>query len=298
MRLVAPQLTNVRLSIAWEECACLLCDGTDHTPLLEAADPLGGLRFLVVQCKRCGLAFTNPRPDVDSIASFYPADYHGHQRRAGETHRRLPGCVARALQPFGEARLLDFGCGAGAFLQRMHAQGWTVVGLDSAPPAVTRVRTQLGLPAHLGTLPNTLWTDECFEAITMWQSLEHVHQPLEVLHAAYRLLTPGGRLIVAVPNFDGLASHWFGPHWFGLDLPRHLGHFTPTSLRRMLTRAGFDRVEICQERKSSWIRHSAESAPQRKLMARLLRTRLGSGLAGWWGRLSGRADSMVAIALK
>src|SRR5438876_553064 len=80
--------------------------------------------------------------------------------------------------------------------------------------AVMRVRA-IGLAAHVGTLPCPLWSSACFEAITMWQALEHVHQPLEVLRAAYRLLTPGGRLVVAVPNFAGWAARWFGPHWFG-----------------------------------------------------------------------------------
>ncbi|MSQ95833.1 MAG: class I SAM-dependent methyltransferase [Gemmataceae bacterium] len=275
--------------IEWEESACPLCGGTDHAPHLEATDPLGGLRFLIVQCKRCGLAFTNPRPNLESASQFYPADYHCHQRRVRATHRRLPRYVARTLQPHGEARLLDFGCGSGGFLQRMHGLGWNVVGLDRAEAAVARVR-DLGLDAHVGTLPHPLWSSECFEAITMWQTLEHVLQPLEVLRAAYRLLTPGAKLIVAVPNFDGFAARWFGPQWFGLDLPRHLTHFTPETLQRMLTKAGFGHVEMRQGRHSSWIRHSAQRG--------FLKSRLGSGLLGWWGYVTGGAEGLIAVAAK
>jgi SAM-dependent methyltransferase len=286
---IAPALDTP--AIIWDECACLLCGGASHAPLLEASDPLGGLRFLLVKCNRCGLCFTNPRPDVASIKQFYPADYHCHH---GKRPRHPPtphgARLAKLLPMHGQARLLDFGCGAGDFLRRMHSLGWNVAGLDMAVTAVARIRD---LPAFVGTLPHPLWTEACFEAITMWQSLEHVHQPLDVLHAAYRLLTTGGRLLVAAPNFDSFASRWFGPNWFGLDVPRHLTHFTPTTLRLMLARAGFARIEMRQQQHNSWIRHSAELAGDG-----ILKTRLGSGLAGAWGRWCGRTEGILAIATK
>jgi SAM-dependent methyltransferase len=310
MRLAARLCNDASLMdspvIAWEECACLLCGCADYAPLLEASDALGaGLRFPIVRCNHCGLCFTNPRPDLVSIKQFYPADYHCHHReRLAEacqaSNRRFLSRVAPLVprRSHGPARLLDFGCGAGDCLRRMHALGWNVTGLDMAEPAVARIREQDGLPAHVGTLPHPCWTTASFEAITMWQSLEHVHQPLDVLRAAHRLLTAGGRLLVAVPNFDGSASRWFGANWFGLDLPRHLTHFTPRTLRMMLGRAGFEHVELRQERRSSWIRHSAELARRRDLMTCLLGTRLGSGLASWWGRLIARSECLVAVAAK
>lgn len=286
MRLLESAQEPAQHPVAWEECACPLCGGAMHLPVIEAADPVGGLRFLIVKCAHCGLAFTNPRPDFDSIARFYPHDYRCHHGLR-ESRRELHRCVARTLRPFGAARLLDFGCGAGGFLRRMKAIGWNITGLDIAPAAVTRAGD---LPTHVGTLPNPRWTEPCFEAITMWQSLEHVHQPLEVLRSAHCLLTDSGRLLVAVPNFDSFASRWFGPDWYGLDVPRHLTHFTPETLRAMLRAAGFEQIEIQQERKASWIRHSARGG--------FLKTRFGSGLAGWWGYVTGRADGLIAIAVK
>ena len=302
MRLPATQrsdaLTAGSPAIVWEECACLLCGSTNLAPLLEASDPRAGdagFRFLIAKCNRCGLCFTNPRPDLVSIKRFYPADYHSYRAKPDGMNERIRKTdpIGKLLPVQGSARLLDFGCGAGDFLRRMHALGWNVTGLDMAEPAVARIRDQYGLPAHVGTLPSPLWSGACFEAITMWQSLEHVHQPLEVLRAAYRLLTTGGRLLVAAPNFDGFASRWFGASWYGLDLPRHLTHFTPQTLRMMLGRAGFECVEMQQQQRNSWIRHSAE-----RHRNRFLQTRIGSGLAGWWGRLSGRAESILAIAVK
>jgi SAM-dependent methyltransferase len=289
MRMAAQPCTAAP-AIAWQECACLLCNGVHLTPLLESTDSRSGLRFLVVQCNRCGLAFTNPRPDPSSISQFYPDDYRCH--RAKERVAKTDPLM-KLLPKHGQARLLDFGCGGGDFLARMHAAGWNVTGLDSSAAAIQNVRERLKLRAHVGTLPCPLFTDACFEAITMRQSLEHTHEPLEVLRAAYRLLTPGGRLIVAAPNFDSCAAAWFGAHWFGLDVPRHLTHFIPGTLRLMLNRAGFEQVEIRQQSHRSWIRHSAERAATMPF----LRSRLGSTMAAWWAALHGRAEGILAIAV-
>src|SRR5207244_3077368 len=108
--------------------------------------------------------------------------------------------------------------------------GWYVTGLDFSPRMVRHVRDRLGLPAIEGTLPHPALAPGSFEAITMSQSLEHVHDPLQVLRAAHDLLTPGGKVVVAVPNIGSLPFRWFGAAWFGLDVPRHLIHFEPLTL--------------------------------------------------------------------
>jgi SAM-dependent methyltransferase len=279
--------------IAWDECACLLCGNTEYTPLLESADSVSNARFLIVRCKRCGLCFTNPRPEVFSMSPFYPHDYRCHQNKPYK--KQKPDPLAVLLKPCGQAKLLDFGCGAGTFLERMQALGWHVTGLDASDAAVTHLRAR-GLTAHVGTLPQPHWANACFDAITMWQSLEHTHQPLDVLHEAHRLLTPDGMLLVAVPNFDGWASRYFGADWYGLDVPRHLTHFTSTTLTGMLKQAGFTQIELRQESHHSWIRHSA--ARQIGMAARFLRTRIGSGFAGWWGKVHGCAEGLLAMGRK
>ena len=106
-------------------------------------------------------------------------------------------------------------------------------------------------------------------------------------------MTTGGQLLVSVPNFDGFGAGWFGPDWYGLDVPRHLTHFTPNTLGIMLSQAGFQRIDMRQQQRNSWIRHSAE-----RHGGGILTTRLGSALAGAWGRLRGRAESILAIASK
>ena len=83
----------------------------------------------------------------------------------------------------------------------MSQLGWHVTGLDASPRAVEQVRDELACDVYQGTLPHTDLAPGSFDVITMWQSLEHVHRPMEVLRSAYELLRPGGRIVVAVPEY-------------------------------------------------------------------------------------------------
>jgi 2-polyprenyl-3-methyl-5-hydroxy-6-metoxy-1,4-benzoquinol methylase len=300
--------------VEWEEPNCLLCGGRNWTTLVEAPDltPGGtGLWFAVVQCHDCGLCFTNPRPSPNSISQFYPSAYLPHlrrnSRRPSSPWQRLsrfwkrPRKERRALAWHGQGRLLDFGCGAGGYLERMHQQGWQVTGIDCSAKAVQGVRSELGLNALIGSLPHPELTRASFDVITMWHSLEHVHQPLEVLRQAHRLLVPGGKLVVAVPNIDSLPFRWFGHTWFGLDLPRHLTHFAPWTLQLMLERAGFQVTPIRMVRHSDWLRSSAKLACATSPSVRWhrwLRSKLPSSLASWYGYLTWQSDCMMVTARK
>ena len=273
MSLIPPQIAPVGLlpgpDIEWEETPCLLCNGRRWSLLLEAADYLpgsSGLRFAVVQCHDCGLCFTNPRPSSASIGQFYPPIYRPHQAKASTKRFRVsalwrrPEREQQVIPWHGRGRLLDFGCGGGAFLERMHRRGWQVTGLDSAPMVVARVRRDRGLHALVGSLPHPQLQRGSFDVITMMHSLEHVHEPLEVLRAAHALLAPGGRLVVAVPNIDSLPFRWFGMAWYALDLPRHLTHFSPQTLPLILQRAGFRPHPLQMVRHAKWMRASAARA--------------------------------------
>src|SRR6266542_4160481 len=124
-----------RPRVEWEETDCLLCGGARWAPFLEAPDATAGgsgLWFAVVRCPDCGLCFTNPRPSEATILQFYPAVYHPHRTKQRPAPRRgvRPGKERQGLPWHGQGRLLDFGCGGGSYLERMHRQGWQVTGLD------------------------------------------------------------------------------------------------------------------------------------------------------------------------
>ncbi len=301
--------------LLWEETDCPLCGRDEATLLTEASDPLpqngSGFRFAVVRCRHCSLAYTNPRPSAASLAPFYPPHYAPHALPRNELGKRNPSrfwsrifgrpCPERRGQlPWpGPGRLLDFGCGGGSYLCEMASRGWQVTGLDVSPEVVRSIRENLGFDAIVGSLPHPDLTPGSFDVITMWQSLEHVHNPLAVLRAAYELLIPGGKLVLAVPNFESLTATWYGENWFGLDLPRHLTHFSPRTLRDMLQVSGFHVSAVRDWVHADWLRSSAAQALGNGAggtISRLLRWKPLSRFVAWTNYLRSRSDSIVAVA--
>jgi 2-polyprenyl-3-methyl-5-hydroxy-6-metoxy-1,4-benzoquinol methylase len=307
----APEAPACR-AVEWEESNCPLCDSDRWTHLIEAPDNIAqgdALWFAVVRCKDCGLCFTNPRPSFESIRQFYPPAYfpgHAPRERSRRRWERMRRWLRRpnprkSMALHGEGRLLDFGCGGGSFLARMHRQGWQVTGIDIASDAIEHIRRDLGLKGLVGTLPHRSLRPASFDVITMWHSLEHVHNPLEVLREAYFLLAPGGKLLVGAPNIDSLPFQWFGRAWYGLDLPRHLTHFNPQTLTWMLERAGFRIGRMRMVKQTGWLRSSAmlgAQRPDRKRWYGWLQGKTGSRLASWYSCFIGRGDCMMVTAYR
>jgi SAM-dependent methyltransferase len=139
------------------------------------------------------------------------------------------------------ARLLDIGCGNGAFVRTARALGWDAEGLDPDPVAAAVGRAQ-GLRITAGSLPKIDYPDASFAAVTMSHSIEHLHDPVAGLHEVRRVLQPGGTIWIATPNLSSNGHKVFDVDWRGLEPPRHLVLFTATSLISMLFRAGFDQI--------------------------------------------------------
>jgi SAM-dependent methyltransferase len=183
----------------------------------------------------------------------------------------------------------------------MHARGWQVLGVDAAESVVRRIEQELGLPALAGDLAAPDLAASSFDVITMRQSLEHVHRPLETLRRAFRLLAGDGKLMVWVPNIDSLAFRWFGPAWYGLDLPRHLTHFTPSTLRRMVAEAGFQGARTWMVPHASWLRRSAARAREqgdKSHKSWWLARRPAARWATWYAAAAGRSDCIGLSATR
>lgn len=136
-------------------------------------------------------------------------------------------------------RLLDVGCGNGQVASTLAGLGWNVVGLEPDPVPARLARERYGLEVIEGTLEEAQLAPESFDAITMHHVLEHLVDPLTALRECWRVLRPGGRLVVVTPNIASLAHRWFGDSWLYLDPPRHLIIFSRAALAEMAARAGF-----------------------------------------------------------
>jgi len=140
------------------------------------------------------------------------------------------------------ARLLDVGCGNGDFMLLAQRAGWQVKGVDPDPEAV-KIARQRGLNVVQGDVHTLHDEANTYDGITLNHVIEHVHWPVEVLSACYRLLRTGGWLWIETPNLDAQGHTRFKEDWVGLDIPRHLVVFTYKTLVELLRKVGFTRVE-------------------------------------------------------
>lgn len=157
--------------------------------------------------------------------------------------RAILDAEGRHLEParHGE-RLLDIGCGNGAFLDVARHLGWQTVGVDFDASAV-EVSRSLGLDVRLGSVSVLDPAVEQFDGITLSHLIEHVHDPEDLLRACHRLLKPGGWIWLETPNIESAGHGLYGRNWLHLDPPRHLVLFTPSALVDLLGKVGFTGAE-------------------------------------------------------
>jgi len=143
----------------------------------------------------------------------------------------------------GAGGYLDVGCGSGGALAVARALGWRVSGIEPNEAAAALAR-RFADELHVGDVLTAPFAPARFDVVTAFHVLEHVPDPVAVARRMLDWLAPGGLLIVEVPNVDGLGAAIFGGAWSGLELPRHLSHFTPATLELVLQKAG-GRVVWC-----------------------------------------------------
>lgn len=227
----------------YEPAACPWCGADQPVPRFPDLH--------VVDCARCGVRFASPQLTAADRAALYAQsyfqsedsgalgyeDYDADRPQLLHTFRRRIRALTRQLGQPG--RLLDVGCATGIGVQAARDLGWEAEGIDLSAYAVAQGREQHHQPLHAAELETWQSPLAPYDAITMWDYIEHVPDPGRTLAAAYRLLRPGGRLVVTTPDAASIPARWYGAKWMGYKRDEHLVYLTAPQLRAFLRAAGF-----------------------------------------------------------
>lgn len=234
--------------ITYSTCPC--CGATDILPKITAIDhTVSKEKFEIWECNTCSARFTQNVPTQNFIGRYYQsADYISHtdtkkglinslyhlvRKRTLRQKQRL----LEKITGMGKGTLLDIGAGTGAFASFMKNAGWRVTGLE--PDEATRQRAakiynfSLQSTSELFDLPGS-----SFDVVTLWHVLEHVHALHEYMSQIQFVLKPGGKAFIAVPNYTSYDADLYKQHWAAYDVPRHLYHFSPESMKLLIEKHG------------------------------------------------------------
>ena len=169
----------------------------------------------------------------DTQAGLVNKLYHFIRKKTLHSKKNLIESVTEKTT----GNILDIGCGTGAFLNTMKTGGWAITGLEPDETARAKATKLYGIEPQPSNSIFSLQHNS-FDAITMWHVLEHVHQLHEYVAQLKNLLTDQGKIFIAVPNYTSYDAQYYGSYWAAYDVPRHLYHFSPTSMKTLVEHHG------------------------------------------------------------
>jgi SAM-dependent methyltransferase len=274
----ANSLEEIRAASGAQRLACALCGSTDAQAILEkriGEKKIGGagtaMPFRLWRCAGCDLVRTEPQLTSKELVPYYAEEYWGGIKPADPNWiRRDQRERTDFLYRFrGEGSVLDVGCGLGFFLRALDPKRWDRYGVEPMPVPYGEAARALGADRIRNSdLLGAPLPAAKFDAVTFWDSLEHLPNPRAILQEAGRLLRPGGIVLIGLPNFGGYQARHFGEDWFGLSLPHHFYHYTRETLTRMLESCGF-RVRAMEDRTGAENYHALKHS----LLSRMTRLR-------------------------
>ena len=203
--------------------------------------------FHICECLNCGLLYTMPRPTKEKIGKYYKSqEYYSHQENNTGFIPRVYEAVKKvnlrnkytlATKGLTVGKLLDIGCGVGDFLHTAEEKGWECIGVEPSEEAKAiarkRIKANVVDSADLEQM-----ADQSFDVITMWHVLEHVDNLKWQVEQLQRLIKPGGRIVIAVPNYKSYDGQYYKEHWAAYDVPRHLNHFNKSVINKIFKSKG------------------------------------------------------------
>ena len=225
---------------------CPICGQTGAHELLRAPDRLHGRRdqYTLVRCEACSLVWLHNPPKPSEMHRHYTDAYDRLISAGGENPARW-GFRKEAITQFkNSGALLDLGCSSGSFLEFMHGESWKLFGVEMSPQAAQAAEARSGAQVFVGSVQDAKFPANSFDVITCFDVLEHLSEPRSIVNHVAQWLKPGGIFYVLVPNVESAEANVFGSYWHGLELPRHLFHYSPKSLKALAESSGLHEVSL------------------------------------------------------
>ncbi|MFT6244125.1 MAG: SAM-dependent methyltransferase [Salibacteraceae bacterium] len=231
-----------------EKVPCSFC-GSSENKIYDSEN-----EWKIVKCTKCKFIYTNPQPTMETLPQFYEEEYFKDKRhfdsfynKDGSKKTTINNYVNRIQDIENHStkrgRLLEIGCARGEFLTEMKKRGWDALGVEISEDA-GKIANDNGIETFVGVFAD-YEPPLKLDAICMYQTLEHVPDPKEIIVKAFNDLNPGGIFVVEVPNIECFEQKFSKTRkHLSYDLPRHLSHFSPNFLKAEFAKAGFSEVHI------------------------------------------------------
>ena len=193
-------------------------------------------------------AQTLPQPKAEQLPVYYASEaYISHQNSKRSLidmlyqisrrwmMRRKTRWIAPYLTP--HAKILDFGCGTGSFIEYLDQRKYKAQGLEPSDAARANAAKHLSIYSSIEEVKGK------FHLISLWHVLEHLPDPQKVLIQLNQKLTINGHLVIALPNFNSWDAKHYGPFWAAWDVPRHLWHYSPEGIVSLMSKLDYQLVQ-------------------------------------------------------
>ena len=190
------------------------------------------------QCLVCGLNWLSPRLTADEATALYTEEYHDqhHEELRGWEFYKKKNMIEKYVSG---GKLLDIGCGYGYFLYSLGRE-WSGTGVELSEAACRTGHDRLGVDIKCGTTETLTLPPESFDAVTLWDVLEHLPDPAAELRRAHALLRPGGALGLSTCDAAATVPSVARKYWYCINTPDHQYAFTLDWLRRAIEATGFE----------------------------------------------------------
>ena len=220
---------------------CPLCDSHKVSFFLRKKG------FDLYKCQNCKLLFLFPLPESIGVydesyfsgaeKGFGYVDYDVDKEPMKPTFNKYLDIVSSL--GISNGKLLDIGSATGFFMDLAEKRGFEVTGVEISDFAA-EIGRKKGLKIITGDLIDQKFTESHFDVITMFDVLEHVPKPKEIIREVYRILKKGGLVVINTPDVESLWARVLGTHWQLIMPPEHINYFSPKNLGDYLSKNGFE----------------------------------------------------------